>query len=205
MSKNETKAPSKAKEILIPTLSLFLIALIATLLLALVNNLTAPKIAEANKASEEEARRTVFSSAATFKENTFDGNTYYIAKDGSGKTIGYVFNTSNKGYGGQDTATVGVDVNGKVTGVVPGDLSNETPGLGQNGSKPKFLQQFVGKSGTISVVKNNPGPNDIQALTSATITSTALTNDVNDALKLYAKIASTGDTITSASEAGGGK
>ena len=39
-------------------------------------------------------------------------------------------------------------------------------------------------------------------MTSATITSTAVTNDVNDALALFAEVAGTGDVITSASEGG---
>lgn len=204
---SETKKAKKGnvKEILLPTLVLFLIALISTLLLGLVNNVTKDRIAAEQAASEAEARESVFTQAANFDEKTVDGQTYYVAKDKNGNVLGYVFNTSNKGYGGQVTATVGIDVNGKVTGVVPGDLSNETPGLGQTATKPSFLKQFVGKTGTLSVVKNGPKDNEIQALTSATITSTAVTNDVNNAQQLYAKVAGTGSTVTSASEAGGGK
>lgn len=195
MSETKKAKKSSAKEILIPTLVLFLIALISTLLLGLVNNVTKDRIAAEQAASEAEARESVFTQAANFDEKTIDGQTYYVAKDKSGNVLGYVFNTSNKGYGGQVTATVGVDINGKVTGVVPGDLSNETPGLGQTATKPSFLKQFVGKSGTLSVVKNGPKDNEIQALTSATITSTAVTNDVNNATELYAKVV----------QAGGGK
>lgn len=186
---SETKAKkSNVKGILIPTLVLFLIALISTLLLGLVNNVTKDRIAAEQAASEAEARESVFTQAATFEEGLVDGQTYYIAKDKSGTVLGYVFNTANKGYGGDVSCTVGIDVNGKVTGVVPGDLSNETPGLGQTATKPSFLKQFVGKDGTLSVVKNNPQGNEIQALTSATITSTAVTNDVNNAQELFAKV-----------------
>ncbi len=198
------KSPSKAKQILIPTLVLFLVALIATLLLALVNNVTAEKIAEQQKISEEAARKTVFADAAEFEAESRDGIDFYVAKDANGEAIGFVFLTSNKGYGGAVTATVGVDMEGNVTGVVPGDLSNETPGLGQNASKPKFLEQFVGKSGTIKVNKNTPADDEIQALTSATITSTAVANDVNDALAQFQKVHPTGDVITRASEGGEG-
>lgn len=192
MSETKKAKKSNAKEILIPTLVLFLIALISTLLLGLVNNVTKDRIAAEQAASEAEARESVFTQAANFDEKSIDGQTYYVAKDKSGNVLGYVFNTSNKGYGGQVTATVGVDINGKVTGVVPGDLSNETPGLGQTATKPSFLKQFVGKSGTLSVVKNGAKDNEIQALTSATITSTAVTNDVNNATELYAKVVNAG-------------
>lgn len=192
MSETKKAKKSSAKEILIPTLVLFLIALISTLLLGLVNNVTKDRIAAEQAASEAEARESVFTQAANFDEKSIDGQTYYVAKDKAGNVLGYVFNTSNKGYGGQVTATVGVDINGKVTGVVPGDLSNETPGLGQTATKPSFLKQFVGKSGTLSVVKNGAKDNEIQALTSATITSTAVTNDVNNATELYAKVVNAG-------------
>ena len=206
MSEEAKKSKTSiSKEILIPTLVLFLIALISTLLLGLVNNVTKDRIAAEQAATEAAARKSVFTQAADFQKASIDGTEYYIAKAKDGSVLGYVFNTSNKGYGGQVTATVGIDMTGKITGVVPGDLSNETPGLGQNGSKPSFLEQFVGKSGTIAVVKNGPTENEIQALTSATTTSTAITNDVNDAQALFAKIAKTGTVVTSASQVGGVK
>lgn len=202
----EAKAKySKKKEILIPTLSLFLIALISTFLLAIVNNLTADKIAAATAASEEEARQSVFADADNFVEKSYtftakdkDGTalgkqTYYEATDKSGNVIGYVFNNGYKGYGGTVTCTVGVDIDGSVTGVVPGDLSNETPGLGQTATKPSFLKQFVGADSTLTLVKTTPAnKGEVKALTSATITSTAVTTDVNDALAEYAELSGGG-------------
>lgn len=189
-----------AKDILVPSGSLFIIALVATLLLALVNGLTADKIAAQTAAAEAEARQAVFAEADNFVEKTYTfkstgasgsalgSQTYYEATDKKGNVIGYVFNTAYKGYGGDVSATVGVDKKGKVTGIVPGDLSNETPGLGQTASKPSFLKQFVGQDSQLTVVKSNAGDAQITALTSATITSTAVTNDVNNALTMYAEI-----------------
>ena len=168
------------KEILVPTLTLFLIALVATLLLALVNGVTADRIAASKAAAEAEARQTVFPDAKNF----VDKSNYFEATN----VIGYVFNTASKGYGGDVPLTVGIDSEGTITGIVPGDLSNETPGLGQNASKDNFREQFVGKNGKVSVVKNAPGENEIQALTSATITSTAVVNAVNDAVDQFNEI-----------------
>lgn len=172
------------KEILVPTLTLFVIAMAATLLLSLVNNVTADRIAAATAASEAEARQTVFPDATNFVQK----DNYYEATDADGNVIGYVFNTSSKGYGGDVPVTVGIDAEGTITGIVPGDLSNETPGLGQNASKPSFLEQFVGKTGQLTVVKNAPGDSDIEAMTSATITTTAVVNAVNEATDLYNEI-----------------
>lgn len=173
-----------AKEILVPTVSLFIIALVATLLLSVVNGVTADRIAAATAAAEAEARQTVFPDAENFVER----DNYYEATDKNGTVIGYVFNTASKGYGGDVPLTVGIDATGTVTGIVPGDLSNETPGLGQNASNPSFTEQFVGANGPITVVKNAPGENEIQALTSATITSTAVANAVNAAEDLFHEI-----------------
>lgn len=177
------KTKMNPKEILIPAVALFLIALVSTLLLAVVNNMTIDKIAEQDALAAEEARRTVMPEAQSFKEV----DDYFEALDADGNVIGYVFDETgdSKGYGGELSVTVGVDNEGVVTGIVPDDLSNETPGLGQNASKDSFTSQFVGKSGTIAVNKDG---GDIQALTSATITSRAITSGVQKALDHYVTV-----------------
>lgn len=175
-----------AKDILVPTISLFIISLVATVLLALVNNITVDRIQEQAAMAEAQARTTVLAEAKSFEEK--DG--YFIGKDDAGNTVGYVFNCvgENKGYGGAVAVTVGIDKDGKITGIVPGDLSQETPGLGQNAAKNSFVKQFAGKSGTLTVVKNNPGESEVQAITSATITSKAVTSGVNAALEKFEEI-----------------
>ncbi|MCQ2486593.1 MAG: FMN-binding protein [Clostridia bacterium] len=180
------KSKFSAKDILVPTISLFLIALVATFLLAVVNNLTVDKIAEQTAKQEAAARETVFADASSFEEK--DG--YYTAVNADGKVIGYVFNTACKGYGGDVPVTVGIDTDGAITGIVPGDVSNETPGLGQNALKDSFKKQFAGLNGEITVVKNaaNADNNEIQALTSATITSKAVAGAVNLAFEQYAEV-----------------
>lgn len=175
-----------AKDILVPTITLFAIALVSTLLLALMNNVTADRIAAQAAASAAAARQSVFTEAENFVEQEMkDGTTYFEATDKEGNILGYVFTTGYKGYGGRVEATVGIDNDGVITGVVPGDLGDETPGLGQTATKPSFLKQFVGQSTPLTVVKNDAGEGKIEALTSATITSTAVTNDVNQALELF--------------------
>ncbi len=186
----------KPKDILVPTVSLFAICLVATFLLALVNNITVSKIAEQTAKTEAAARVTVLPEAKTFEEVDKDGDKqvdYYMGVDANNETVGYVFNTIGeaKGYGGAVSVTVGVDEEGIITGIVPGDLSNETPGLGQNASKESWLKQFVGESGTLAVEKNiDPSVADgkINAITSATITSKAVTGSVNAALEEFEEI-----------------
>lgn len=52
-----------------------------------------------------------------------------------------------------------------------------------NAKNESFLTQFIDKTVGVSVVKNNPSGNQIQALTGATITSNAVTDAINIALE----------------------
>lgn len=183
---------SKAKEILVPAVSLFLICVVVTALLALTNSVTAPKIDALAAETQEAAKKEVLSSAASFSEEKQiekDGAsyTYYEGLSTDGSISGYVFVTSAKGYGGDISVMVGVLGDGTVAGVNILSI-NETAGLGMNAKNQSFLDQFLGKSGEIGVAKNNPSDTEIQALTGATITSRAMATAVNTALSLYAEI-----------------
>lgn len=180
-----------AKDILIPTVSLFVICLVVTALLAVTNMLTAPQIQKLSKETEDKTKAEVLASADEFSDAltvSADGNDYtYYEGTASGDTIGYVFKTSAKGYGGDIDLMVGIDTSGKVTGVSILSIS-ETAGLGMNAKNESFINQYIGKSGTIGVSKNGASDTEIQALTGATITSTAVTSAVNTALSLYSQI-----------------
>lgn len=184
------------KAILIPTISLFLICLVATMLLGVANEVTKDKIAQNAVVTEEESRKVVMADAASFGEKvegdyTFDGTaapySYVEALDTDGKTIGYVFITKSTGYGGNISTMTGIDTEGKVTGVEFLEI-NETVGLGMNAQKQSFKDQFVGLIKGIVVNKNTPAGNEIKALTGATITSKATTKGVNTALDIYENI-----------------
>ncbi len=178
-----------AKEILIPAVSLLLICAVVTALLGLTNSVTAPQIEKLALETQEAAKKEVLPNAASFsdeKQTEKDGEMYpyFEGLSDSGETIGYVFQTSAKGYGGDIVVMVGVLGDGTVAGVSILSIS-ETAGLGMNAKNASFLQQFVGKSGTIGVQKNGSSDTEIQALTGATITSKAMASAVNQALALY--------------------
>ncbi len=184
------------KEVLVPTISLFLICLVVTVLLAVTNSVTAPKIAELQIETENATKSQVLEIAKSFsdaKTVTFNGAdyTYYEGYDDTQSVIGYVFTTSAKGYDGDIITMVGVGADGIITGIDFLSIS-ETAGLGMNADKDEFKGQYVGKSEEIGVNKNTPAENEIQALTGATITSKAVTDAVNIALDLYEEVASNG-------------
>ena len=83
-----------------------------------------------------------------------------------------------KGYDAGLKSAVGVDRDGRVTGVEI--ISHkETPGLGANAEKEEFRSQFTGKSGEIAVVKSGAGENEINAISGATMTSNGVARSVN--------------------------
>lgn len=177
---------SKIKEIVIPALSLFVICIVVTALLGLTNAVTAPKIEELAVETQEAAKKEVLADAASFgdaEQTQLSGTTYtyYKGLAADGSVMGYVVETVSKGYGGDISLMVGVGVDGTVQGVSILSI-NETAGLGMNAENPEFLEQFLGKSGTIGVQKNGSSDTEIQALTGATITSEAMADGVNQAL-----------------------
>lgn len=173
------------KQIFIPALSLFLICAITSLLLAVANEATRGPIAALAEQTAMEARQTVLSKAISFEEKaTADGTTYAVGLDASGEIAGYVFTTSASGYGGLIQVMTGVDAQGTVTGVELLEI-DETAGLGMNAQKESFRDQYKGQTGSIEVTKSAAGEGEITALTGATITSDAVTNAVNQALRLY--------------------
>lgn len=180
-----------AKDILVPTISLFVICFVATILLAFVNGFTAPKIAAISAENAANSRKIVLPIAKDFKEASKGEIKYFEGKDEKGNTIGYVFTTvctnEHKGYAGDIEVMTGIDKDGKITGIELITI-NETPGLGMNAKNDSFKDQFKGKAGVIGVSKTSKSDTEIQALTSATITSQAVTSAVNVALELYLQI-----------------
>lgn len=179
MNKNDIKA------ILKTALSLFLICAVASGILAFVNTATAPIISENNKKNADAARLKVLPNADSFVLKTADDGTVYYEGTKNSKLSGYVFTTSASGYGGKINVMTGINADGIITGISILEI-NETPGLGMNAKKDSFANQYNGKSGPFSVIKNStPKNNEILAITSATITSNAVTNAVNQAKSLF--------------------
>ena len=194
-SQKKPREGGAVKAILLPALALLLIAGVSSFLLAFVNDVTAPIIAEREAAERAEAMAAVLPAAATFSEKktvslTVDGEdeeiVYYEGLDSTGALIGYVFTASGAGYGGDVAVMTGVDMDGVVTNIEITGI-NETPGLGMRAQEESFLSQYIGKSGSLTVSKTAAG-DEIQALTGATITSTAVTDAVNAALAAWQTI-----------------
>ena len=158
------------KEILIPTVSLFVICLVFTGALAVVNMVTQGPIAVNEAAKAEAARQEIFE-GARFTEN----GDYFTAMEQNGALLGYCIETQAQGYGGVIQVTVGLDPEGQVLRVKVVNCDNETPGLGTKVKEESFLRQFTGGSGTVRA----------DSIASATYSSQGVVNAVNRALEIY--------------------
>ena len=115
-------------------------------------------------------------------------NKVMVGKAG-GETVGYVISaTSGDGFDGDIVMSIGLDLNGVVTGVEFTEIS-ETAGMGMLVTESKFKDQYIGDDVDSFVVNKAGGstePNQIDSVSGATISSRAVTNAVNAARDFFA-------------------
>ncbi|HCY36304.1 MAG: electron transporter RnfG [Candidatus Margulisiibacteriota bacterium] len=173
------------RDMLKPTLSLLFICVFFGFCLAVVNSLTADVIKQRVIESAQQQRKEVLPAAERFESLPVSTSSEIKAAYrgvASDKTIGYVFSSTPKGYGGAINVTVGIKMDGSLSGVKIGE-NKETPGLGTKAAEPGFINQYIKKSikKVLTVVKIKPSAdNEIQAISGATITSKAVTLAVNN-------------------------
>lgn len=175
-------------EIVKPAAVLLIITAIAAMLLGVVSESTKEAIEAQAAKTEETAMAAVLPGDGlefeiildTTKGDEAIGTISKIMKATSGGEVcGYVVTVNPGGFSGAVGTMVGVDPDGVITGLRV--LSHaETPGLGALATSPDFYEQFVGKSGTIAVTKDG---GEINAITSATITSRAVSAGADEAVK----------------------
>ena len=162
-------------------LVLGIIAVVAAVVLAATNMVTRGPIAEHQMAALKESFGAVMP-ADEYVEMDVSGqagvSSMYEARTG-GELTGWCVTASAKGYAGDVAVTLGVGTDGLVTGCVVGDLNfAETANFGARAKEPAFAEQFVG----IDAINGGA----FQALSGATITSTAVKDATNAALRCVA-------------------
>ena len=185
-------------EVITPTAVLAIICVVVTLALSSTNLLTAGKIEALAIETQNKAMEKLIE-ADEYHElpatTSFGDITYYAAIKG-GDTVGCIFVTEANGYGGIVSVMTAVDMEGKIVAVEILEATDETPGLGQNVTKPDWYSQFGGLKGDITVIKGgsaNTENNEVNAVTGATISSKAVTTAVNQALDYAEEIIAKGD------------
>lgn len=151
---------------------LALICMVAGGLLAGANSLTKSRIIARAQEEEENSLQEVIPEAADFQPVKKGNETiYYKAIDKDGQFIGVAFKAYGDGYSSDIETLVGMLKDGTITAIKI--LSqNETPGLGTRVTEKNFTQQFNHK--------NISNLDEIQAITGATISSTAVIDSVKE-------------------------
>lgn len=195
MSKNKD-----IKNMLKDAFILLVITLIAGLALGFVYELTKEPIRIQKEKAIQKACQTVFAQAESFEmlkyepaallteEIKKEGVTIgivFAALDNSGNQIGYVVETStSEGYGGNITLYTGITKDGIVNGISILSIS-ETPGLGMN-AQSVLVPQFENVPAIIFTYTKSGSTKDseIDAISGATITTEAIVDAVNGAVRV---------------------
>ena len=194
------------KNIIKDALILFVITAVAGVLLAVVNEVTKGPIENQKMQQKQEACAAVFPGEGNVFENievadetnpafvTFLSNNstsiieeIYEVKDGSGTLLGYVLTVTNKeGYGGDITFSMGVTLDRTLNGISILTTS-ETVGLGLE-AENVLAPQFAGRNieGFFNYTKTGAtNNNEVDAISSATISTNAYVNGVNAGLAYF--------------------
>ena len=174
------------------TLFLALISALAGSILAYVNNLTAPLIADQGHAAEKINLEIIFPESE-FTTISYEDETGLIQDVYEAKTKGYVFKVEVIGYNASNPIVfmIGYNLDGEIVGF---EVLNqqETNGLGSRIADLEFQENLIGK-------KNGDSIDD---LSGATVTSKAVIQGIHAATKLFVKItgsemmSQTGNTTT---------
>ncbi len=167
------------KDIAKITFTLVVFYLIGGFILAFVYASASPKVYRNNEEAEKKALKELVPEADSNEKHEWTIHDkhakYFIMKKGS-DTIGYVIQSFGKGYSSYINTFIAVDKDFKVQKInILGH--GETPGLGDEIETDWFRNQFKDKSiDHLKVIKGDT-KEDIQAISGATISSRAVTED----------------------------
>ncbi len=187
---------------------LCIITVVAGFGLGAVYDITKAPIEKVNYETQQNAYKTVFADASEFTDlpdfsseeatkivaesgysDTIEGCVQ--AKGSDGSVLGYVITVvSHDGYGGDIKFSVGIKADGTVNGYSITDI-NETAGLGMKAKEEAFYAQFENKQVEQFAVTKTGSTSDseIDAISGATITSSAVTNGVNASIVYFKSLA----------------
>ena len=166
--------------------SLVIVCITAAFALSRVYLVTKPVIRQQKELAVRNALGEVLPGAANFDEK--EPGTLWYGLDSEGAKIGIIIMIAPRGYAGPVEVMVGVDLEGRVTGIrvaSPAEGLKETPGLGLKARDDRFRDQFRGRAAPDIKLKRDGGT--IDAISAATITSRAVTNGIREGIEKYAR------------------
>ena len=186
MAENNAKAPeqeSNFKALVLPVIVLVVICLVCSALLAVLNDITAPIIAENTQAETLAAYVSVLPEGTTTDSMTAIDGLTTASVEGAVKTANgdVAVKAAASGYSGKDvTVYVAFDAEGAISGISI-DGSTQTTGIGSKTGEESFYGGYVGWSASQQVEVGNP----VDAIGGATISSRAVVSAINSAIDCY--------------------
>ena len=167
--------------------TLTIIGVISGGVLSGINSWAEPKIIANRKAETERAIFVVQNEATNYKKIEDVNFEVYEVFDDSSNSLGYALPYEGNGFQGNIRLIIGVNKEAdKVLGLEVLEQV-ETPGLGTKVTETPFTDQFKNLIVTpeIKSVKGvePQNPNEVQAITGATISSKAIVRIVNEGIK----------------------
>jgi len=181
----------KHMHVIKPAGALFIIAALTTVLLSLAYTLTLEPIEQKTRAMQEKTMKEILTLADDFKEipAEISGSMVRVFEGtAKGETIGYIIELAPEGYSGAISMMVGVSTEEGEDALAGMRVlkHTETPGLGALAVKESFYKQYDNKRLTpLKVVKFASAHDEIDSITSSTITTKAITDAVNEAIEWY--------------------
>jgi electron transport complex protein RnfG len=179
---------------------LFMIAAIASGILAYINGITLPKIQESEKQAQDFARKNVLPNASFFEKDSLevklkkDNNPlkiqqesdtawfeFYRGYDDSKNLVGYTFQAAKYGYSSEVRTMVGLSNDMKINKIEIVSQA-ETPGLGAKCTEPGFAEKYTGLGKEQLLVDKDGGT--IKSITGATISTRAITESIKSAVEI---------------------
>lgn len=168
------------KDILKITLNLVIVYVIGGLILAVVYAKTSPVMYRNAIVEKERAMKELMPEADRIDKmgdwTVHDKHGEYYAARKGGSVIGYLIQSYGKGYSSYINTLIAVDKDFRVLRIsILGHA--ETPGLGDEIESGRFRSQFAGKDSDHLKVVRTEAAGYIQAISGATISSRAVTED----------------------------
>lgn len=160
---------------------LLIIAAVSSGLLAAVNATTKGVIANNKIIAANQAKTQVLPAAASFDDGAAivsDDLSFVPGLDANNNVIGYVVQVSQGGYGGNIDFSLGIGMDGKITGL---SVMNhqETPGLGAKITGAEWQAHWIGKDKSYEFTKA------ADAFAGATISPQAVYTGIQRALTAF--------------------
>jgi electron transport complex protein RnfG len=153
-------------------------------ILTAVYSVVSVRIEENNRLEAIRKRQAVLPEAVRFELYEDAEPAVYLGIDNAERTIGTAFTVSSRGYGGLIRMTLGIGMDGKLSGLAISKLDQiETPGLGVKITYPSFLDQFRGKEPAQLKLRKEGG--EVDAITAATISSRAVAEGTRKGMEWF--------------------